>query len=90
MTNANAVSMHELWHFYTWYKFGREVEQKIGKERYNDIKEALTVLLNIECSDLMADEIDRGYPQHQDLRSKIADVWSKSKDIDGVWKIIEE
>ncbi|MFA6295306.1 MAG: hypothetical protein WC666_02680 [Candidatus Paceibacterota bacterium] len=84
-TNVNAVAMHELWHFYTWHKFGREVERKIGMEKYNDIKEALTVLLNIECSELMCGEIDKGYPQHQELRNKITDIWNKNKDVDEVW-----
>jgi len=84
-TNANAVAMHELWHFYTWRKFGREVESKIGAKTYGDIKEALTVLLNIECPALMGSEIDKGYPQHQELRSRIMDIWSKSKDIEEVW-----
>lgn len=90
MTNANAVSMHELWHFYTWQRFGLDVEHKIGKEKYNDTKEALTVLLNIECADLMAGEIDRGYPQHQVLRRQNADIWNINKDIDVVWKVIEK
>ncbi len=87
-TNANTTAMHELWHFYTWYKFGRETEQKIGVEKYNDIKESLTVLLNIECLDLMGGEIDKGYPQHQELRNKIIDIWNKTKDINEVWKLV--
>ncbi len=87
-TNVNAIAMHELWHFYTWHKFGREMERKIGMEKYNDVKEALTVLLNIECSLLMGGEIDKGYPQHQELRNKITDIWNKNKDIDEVWNHI--
>ncbi len=64
--------MHELWHFYTWYRFGVTEEEKLGKEKYNTIKEALTVLLNVECADLMPYGLtDEGYPQHQILRKKI-------------------
>jgi hypothetical protein len=84
-TNANTTAMHELWHFYTWRRFDREVEQKIGVAKYNDIKESLTILLNIECSDLMGGKIDMGYPQHQELRKKFAEIWNKTKDIDEVW-----
>lgn len=84
-TNANATCMHELWHFYTWHKFGHR-QAEIGPAKYNEIKEALTVLLNIECADLMAGEIDRGYPQHQDLRAQITEVWNKTKDIEAVWQ----
>lgn len=84
--DANAIAMHELWHFYTWQKFGNRIYQ-IGQDKYNNIKEALTVLLNVECSDLLNGEIDNGYPQHQDLRKTILDTWSKTKDIDEVWKV---
>ncbi|MDO8571195.1 MAG: hypothetical protein Q7R79_00760, partial [bacterium] len=87
-TNANTVSMHELWHFYTWQKFSQEAESKIGAEKYNDIKEALTVLLNIECADLMNGEVDKGYPQHQELRNKITIVWNQTKNIDEVWNLV--
>ena len=84
-TNANTTAMHELWHFYTWKKFGKEME-KIGAKKYNDIKESLTVLLNIECANLMNEEIDAGYFQHQNLRKEIADVWQKTKNIEKVWE----
>ena len=84
-TNANTIAMHELWHFYTWKKFGDQIE-KIGSQKYNDIKESLTVLLNIECADLMGGVVDAGYSQHQDLRKGIADMWKKTKDIEKVWE----
>lgn len=78
--------MHELWHFYTWYKYGVVWEEKIGRQEYNEIKEALTVLLNEECKDLLPDGIiDTGYPQHQELRRKISDIWRKEKDMDKLW-----
>ena len=80
------IAMHELWHFYTWYKFGIKWEDKIGKEKYNNIKESLTALLNIECKYLLPEGIsDLGYPQHKDLREKILRLWSETKDIDKVW-----
>ena len=78
--------IHELWHFYTWYKFGVVWEEKIGKEKYNEIKEALTVLLNIECKGLLPEGIlDMGYSQHQELRTKIVELWSKERDMDKLW-----
>lgn len=81
--------MHELWHFYTWYKYGFVWEQKIGKQKYNDIKEALTVLLNEECKDLLPEGvIDSGYPQHQELRRKIVDIWNKEKNMDKLWHFL--
>ena len=78
--------MHELWHFYTWHKFGITWEEKIGKEKYNEIKEALTVLLNVECKDLLPEGVlDMGYPQHQELRAKILKLWSRERDIEKLW-----
>ncbi len=82
--------MHELWHFYTWYRFGL-YEEKIGKQRYNDIKEALTVLLNVECKDLLPeDKQDNGYEQHKELREQILQIWSRDKNIENLWKKIVE
>lgn len=69
--------MHELLHFYTWHTFG-----DIG----NDLKESLTELLNIEFKEVMGNAVDNGYPQHADMRKKVAKVWSETKDLK---KVIE-
>lgn len=83
--SVNSIAMHELWHFYTWHKFGKEQMDELGPQKYNDIKEALTVLLNIEFADILNGEIDKGYTQHQELRKLIAEKWSETKDIEKVW-----
>jgi hypothetical protein len=91
LSNKNNLhtAMHELWHFYTWYKFGFKEQERIGKEKYNEIKEALTVLLNIECSHLLPKGLkDEGYPQHQELRNKILKLWKQNPNIDFIWKEI--
>lgn len=81
------IAMHELWHFYTWYKFGPDEPSRLGAEKYNNLKEALTVLLNIECKHLLSEgDTDKGYPQHQQLRSKIIELWKQNPDIEYVWK----
>ena len=81
--------MHELWHFYTWYGLGVEQEERLGKEKYNEVKEALTVLLNTECADLLPERVyDNGYPQHQELRKKISELWEESNDIHKLWSSI--
>lgn len=85
--SANKIAMHELWHFYTWYKFGIEWEDKLGKEKYNNIKESLTVLLNVECKDLLLDNVeDIGYPQHLELRKRILELWKTNKNIEKLWE----
>jgi hypothetical protein len=88
---TNKTIMHELWHFYTWYGLGPDQEEKLGMEKYNDLKESLTVLLNIECGDLLPEgRQDAGYPQHKELREKIVELWSSEKDIHKLWlKLVE-
>jgi hypothetical protein len=85
-TNANATTMHELLHFYTWFKFGES--EPADPQKYNDVKESLTALLNIEFSDLMNGAVDSGYPQHARLREMAADEWKESKDINKVWNAL--
>lgn len=89
-TSVRKTMMHELWHFYTWQKFGTHYESRLGKQKYNDIKEALTVLLNVECAELLPEGVtDVGYPQHKELREKITEVWKDTKDIEKVWAQLE-
>lgn len=60
--SANQTIMHELFHFYTWHVFQNKLNNiVIPKEKYNDIKESLTELLNLEFSDLM----DRRKGEHK-------------------------
>lgn len=84
--NIRWTVMHEVWHFYTWNKFGEKEIGRLGSQKYNDLKEALTVILNHECAPIMQ-IIDPGYPQHQDLRKLIADTWLRTKDINETWKV---
>lgn len=85
-THAMRTVMHELWHFYTWYGLGAEQEEKLGKQAYNDLKEALTVLLNVECTELLPEGVtDTGYPQHQEMREKIMEYWQQDRNIKNLW-----
>lgn len=79
---SNNTIMHELLHFYTWYAFGKKLlDDGLSKLAYNDIKESLTEILNLEFSDLMGGKLDSGYPQHQEMREKIRNLWSVKKNI---------
>ena len=81
--------MHELLHFYTWHAFGKKLlDDGLSKLAYNDIKESLTELLNLEFSDLMNGKLDTGYPQHQEMRTKIREMWQTSKDISTLVQIL--
>ncbi len=73
---SNNTIMHELLHFYTWHTFGKKLlDEGLSKLAYNDIKESLTELLNLEFSDLMNGKRDEGYPQHQEMRAIIKESW---------------
>lgn len=79
--------MHELWHFYTWYKYGKDWLNKLGFEKYNNVKESLTVLLNVVCKDLLPEGLeDEGYPQHKEIRERILKLWEEKPDINYVWE----
>ena len=79
---SNNIIMHELFHFYTYYALGKKLlENGLAKDLYNDLKESLTELLNIEFSDLMDGKADKGYPQHQEMRNEIKELWLKDKNI---------
>lgn len=79
--------MHELWHFYTWYGIGVDEEVKLGKKRYNDCKEALTVLLNEACADLLPEGVvDEGYQQHQVMREQAVRRWKECHDVVKIWQ----
>jgi hypothetical protein len=72
---------HEIMHLYFHKFYWDKVEEELGKEKTADLKEALTVLLNIEFKDLWFME-DVGYEQHKELRQFIAQEWEKKKDFD--------
>ena len=79
--------MHELLHFWTWWVFYDEVESgRMTKECYNDVKESLTELLNIEFRDLLDGAHDDGYPQHQEMRAIVGKTWVQTRDIKQVFE----
>ncbi len=72
---------HEIMHLYFHKFYWEKVEKQIGKEKTADLKEALTVLLNLEFKDLWFVE-DTGYEQHRELRKFIVKEWKKEKDFE--------
>lgn len=69
---------HEIMHLYFHKFYWKDVEKEIGKEKTKDLKEALTVLLNIEFRDLWFAE-DSGYNSHKKLRNFIMEKWEEEK-----------
>jgi len=70
-----------LFHFYTHRKYE---SLNIERQKFNDIKESLTVLLNTEFKDLMSEAFDNGYPQHQQMRADILEMRKEGKSIDEI------
>lgn len=74
---------HEIMHLYFHEFYWEEIEKQIGKVKTADLKEALTVLLNLEFKDLWFAR-DSGHEQHKDLRKFISQEWKKEKDIESL------
>lgn len=84
---SNNIIMHELLHFYTWHAFGQKlVDEGFSRAKYNDIKESLTELLNLEFTDLMNNKADDGYPQHKEMRAEIRKLWLDKKHIEIIFR----
>ncbi len=79
------TAAHEIMHIQFHNTYWEQIEKEIGKEKTADLKEALTVLLNLEFKDLWFVE-DRGYESHQKLRNFITEEWKKKRDFDILMK----
>lgn len=78
----NGTIAHEILHFYTWYSLHDELIAKgLSELQYNDIKESLTEMLNVEFADLMVGYIDKGYPQHKEMREKIRALLNEGRTV---------
>jgi hypothetical protein len=83
---ALATAGHELMHLqFHNMKYWHSVEEKIGYNKTHDLKEALTVLLNLEFRDLWIAP-DHGYPNHVKLRKYMENEWKKKKSFDELIK----
>lgn len=72
---------HEIMHIYFHKFYWNKIESEIGTEKTEYLKEALTVLLNVEFKDLWIIS-DRGYNSHKELRKFILEEWKKEKDFE--------
>ena len=76
--NMLAIAGHEIMHLHFHQNYWENIEKKIG-DKTGELKESLTVLLNLEFNDLWFVG-DKGYVPHQKLRGFIAKQWEKNKD----------
>ncbi len=76
------VAGHELMHIqFHNSKYWKICEKELGNKKTYDLKEALTILLNLEFQDLLVLE-DEGYLNHAELRKYITKEWKKEKNLD--------
>ncbi len=74
------TSAHELMHLDFHNNNWEEVETEIGKEKTEKLKEALTVLLNLEFRDLwFVKDKGKKSEEQQELRKFIKKEWLKNK-----------
>lgn len=75
ITNIYHELMHFLFHIYYW----DECEDSgLSNPQIHDLKESLTVLLN-PILEKRGFPLDMGYPNHQELRAKLRELWEKEK-----------
>jgi len=72
------VFLHELLHFQTLFYYEKQILERLGREEKEHLKEALTVILNVEFKDLLAEK-DMGYRIHQYLRAELLKFWRKNR-----------
>lgn len=77
---------HELLHIHFHDHYFEFIEKRIGSDKTHDLREALTVLLNLEFRDLLIG-FDEGYEQHRELREFIILEWQNERDFD---KLLEK
>jgi len=78
------VFVHELMHLFFHTYFDKTCMKKgLNKEQTQDLKEAVTIIINSEFKDIVEQE-DKGYKIHRELRNQISKIWKKDKNFDNL------
>ena len=78
--NPSVVLAHELFHVY----FEKYTKRNILN--YDKSKEYFTVIMN----DLFGKEVSGGYPEHQEVRKRIFDVWQNTRSLSETIAVISD
>lgn len=82
---------HELLHFHFIDHYRELLLRKgLSEKNFEDLKESLTFLLNVEFTDICLVE-EEGYPDHQNLRKRLELLWKEKQDFNWlIEKTVEE
>ena len=69
---------HEIFHLQFLHYFKKYCRKFISKRGLDDLKEAITFILNTDFNDLLLVQ-DKGYLAHQKLRKELKKIWKKEK-----------
>jgi len=70
---------HETLHLQFLYYYREYCQKFLSEKEIQDLKEALTFLLNTDFNDLIL-SYDMGYSAHKKLRIKLEKIWKEEKD----------
>ncbi len=74
---------HEVMHLQFLHYYKNYFKKKgLKNNQIEDLKEALTFLLNEKEFDEIVLCDDNGYPEHRKLRKKLQDIWDKERDFE--------
>lgn len=76
-----SILIHEMLHFQYFAYFGEKVWDALGPDQHREIKEAMTVILNPEFSDITSIK-DDGYTIHEKLREQLLAIWQSDPNMD--------
>jgi len=73
------IICHEILHLQFLHYYRKYCRKFLSEEQTEDLKEALTFLLNTNFNDLILSR-DMGYPRHKKLRVELKKTWKKEED----------
>ncbi|MFH1661698.1 MAG: hypothetical protein ABIA02_01210 [Candidatus Falkowbacteria bacterium] len=76
-----SIFLHELLHFQYFAYYGEKAWDELGQEKYEYLKEAMTVILNEECKHITKTK-DEGYEIHKELRDELLKIWLETRKFD--------
>jgi len=71
---------HEIMHLQFLFYYKNYLKKRgLKKDQMENLKESMTFLLNEPEFENIILSQDEGYPEHQELRKKLRNIWSKNK-----------